>query len=92
MIHETSENKVMLEFLNLLAVQESVFAKNMSISKLICSMWAGMARPGVLGGQEPPKKFTEPPPPSALEFLKISVHCRHLRNLLVMLLESVVAF
>ena len=27
MIHETSENKVMLEFLNLLAVQESVSCK-----------------------------------------------------------------
>ena len=31
-------------------------------------------------------------PPSALEFLKISVHCRHFRNLLVMFVESVVAF
>ena len=50
-----------------------------------------MARPGVLGGQEPRQKFTEPPP-SALEFLKIFVHCRHSRNLLVMLLESAVAF
>ena len=50
----------------------------------------GMARPGVLGGQEPPKNSLSPP--SALEFLKIFVHCRHSRNLLVMLLESVVAF
>ena len=38
-----------------------------------------------------PQNFTEPPP-SALEFLKISVHCQHFRNLLVMFLESVVAF
>ena len=55
------------------------------------ALFAGMARPGVLGGQEPPQKSTDPPP-SALEFLKISVHCRHFRNLLVMFLESVVAF
>ena len=41
-----------------------------------------MARPGELeGGQESPK-FTEPP--LALEFLKIAMHCRHFRNLLVM--------
>ena len=51
---------------------------------------AGMARSGVLVGQEPPKNSLSPP--SALEFLKISVHCRHSRNLLVMLSESVVAF
>ena len=51
---------------------------------------SGMARPGVLGGQEPPKNSLSPP--SAFEFLKIFVHCRHSRNLLVMLLESVVAF
>ena len=43
------------------------------------------------GGAGAPQKFTEPPP-SALEFLKIFVHCRHSRNLLVMLLESAVAF
>ena len=49
-----------------------------------------MARPGVLGGQEPPKNSLSPP--SALEFLKIFVHCRHSRNLLVMLLESAITF
>ena len=42
---------------------------------------------GAWGGRTP-QRFTEP----ALEFLKIFVHCRHSRNLLVMLLESVVAF
>ena len=42
------------------------------------------------GGRSPPKNPLSPP--SALEFLKISVHCRHFRNLLVMFLESVVAF
>ena len=51
---------------------------------------AGMARPGLLGGQEPPKNSLSPP--SALDVLKISEHCGHFRNLLVMLLESVVAF
>ena len=54
---------------------------------------AGMARPGVLGGggRSPPPKIHWAPP-SALEFLKIFVHCRHCRNLLVMLSESIVAF
>ena len=92
MIHETSENKVMLEFLNLLAVQESVFCKKYEHFEVnMQHVGRDGATGGAWGGQEPPKKFTEPPP-SALEFLKISVHCRHSRNLLVMLLESVVAF
>ena len=51
---------------------------------------AGMTRPGQLGGRSPPNKFTEPP--SALEFLKITMHSRHFRNLLVVFLESLVEF
>ena len=42
-----------------------------------------MARPGELGGRSPS---------SALGFLKIFMHCRHFRNLLVMLLESFVEY
>ena len=56
---------------------------------------SGDFRDGATGGTwgaGDPQKNPLSPPPSALEFLKISVHCRHSRNLLVMLLESVVAF
>ena len=63
MIHETSENKVMLEFLNLLAVQESVSCKKYEHCK-VTMQYVGRdcATGGAWGeGQEPPQKFTEPP-------------------------------
>ena len=59
MIHETSENKVMLEFLNLLAVKESVSCKKYDHFKVNMQH---VGRDGATGGawgggKEPPPKI-----------------------------------
>ena len=50
-----------------------------------------VTRDGATGGawgQELRKNSLSPPPPSAIEFSKIAMHCWHFRNLLAMFLEG----
>ena len=49
----------------------------------------GWSNRGSLGAGAPKNSLS---PPSVLEFLKIAMHCRHFRSLLVMFLESFVEF